>query len=313
VERCVGAKMADYLGGLSWLELGKRAAKESMNDNVLDQAAELAFYFLLSLFPLMIFVISMLGLVTTSSGLENQLIRWLTQAMPSSASGLVTSIVQQTAHRSGSGKLSFGILFALWTASSGMVAVINGLNVAFHIREARSWIKQHLVALWLTAAIGFFMLISVAIILFGSQIVQWLGAHTGLSNYAAVFWQVVQWPVAIFLVMLAFAVVYRYAPNKPKPRWKWVTPGAALGVLLWLAASFGFRLYLVYFNSYSATYGSLGALIVLIMWFYVTGIAILVGGEVDSEIEMAARSRGERISSESPEEFEERPRLRKAS
>jgi membrane protein len=302
--------MADYLGGLSWRELGKRAARETIKDNVFDKAAELAFYFLLSLFPLIIFVISILGLVTSSSGLESQLIHWLTQAMPSSASGLVRNIVQQTAHRSGSGKLSFGILFALWTASSGMVAVINGLNVAFQIKEARSWIRQHLVALWLTAAIGFFMLIAVSIILFGSQLVEWLGGHTGLSNLAAACWRVVQWPVAVFLVMLAFAIVYRYAPNKPKQRWRWVTPGAVLGVLLWLAASFGFRLYLVYFDTYSATYGSLGALIVLIMWFYVTGIAILVGGEVDSEIELAARSRGEQISSEVAEE---RFPLRKAS
>ena len=302
--------MTDYLGGLSWREIGRRSIRGSLDDKVFDQAAELAFYFLLSLFPLMIFVVSILGLVTSSSGLESQLIHWLTQAMPSSASGLVRSIVQQTTHRSSSGKLSFGILFALWTASSGMVAVINGLNVAFHIREARSWVRQHLVALWLTAAIGFFMLIAVAIILFGSRIVEWLGGDVGLSNLAAAFWEVVQWPIAVFLVMLAFAIVYRYAPNKPKPRGKWVTPGAVLGVLLWLAASFGFRVYLVYFDTYSATYGSLGALIVLIMWFYVTGVAILVGGEVDSEIEMAARNRGEQVSAEAAEE---RSPLRKAS
>jgi membrane protein len=138
---------------------------------------------------------------------------------------------------------------------------------------------------------GVFMLVAVAIILFGSRIAGWLAGETGLSLIATLLWEVLQWPIAVFLVMVAFAIVYRYAPNKPRPRWKWITPGAVVGVLLWLLASFGFRVYLMYFNNYSATYGSLGALIVLMMWFYVTAIAILLGGEVDSEIEASARSK----------------------
>lgn len=279
--------MSRYLGGLSWFQLAKQAARESMADSVFDQAAEMSFYFLLSLFPLLIFLISMLGMVASGSEIESQLVHWLTQAMPPSASGLVKDVVRQITQSSGSGKLSFGIIFSLWTASSGMAAVINGLDAAFDVKEQRPWILQRITALWLTITMGFYMLLAVVIILFGSRAAGWLGGHAGLSNAAEISWRILQWPLAMFLVVLAFATVYRYAPNKRNQRWKWVTPGAVAGVLLWLAASLGFRIYLMYFNTYTSTYGSLGTVIVLMMWFYVTAVAILLGGEVDSEIEGA--------------------------
>jgi membrane protein len=283
--------MARYLGGLSWADLAKRTIRDTMAHNVVDQAAELAFYFLMALFPLLIFLISIVGLVASRSGLDAQLVHWLTETMPHSASGIVQHVVQQTTHGAGSGKLSFGIALSLYMASSGMVAVIEGLNTAFN-RQPRSWIKQRFTALWLTVVIGFFMLLAVGIILFGNWIVGWMGGRVGLGSLAALFWEIVQWPVAVFLVILAFAIVYRYAPNKQRAAWKWITPGAGIGVLLWLAASFGFRVYLMYFNTYASTYGSLGAVIVLMMWFYITAIAILLGGEVDAEVE-AMHSRSE--------------------
>jgi membrane protein len=276
--------MTEYLGGLTLIGLAERTAHKTFSDRVFGEAAELAFFFLLSLFPFLIFLVSIVGLVSAGSALQTHLVHWLTQAMPHSASDLVRNIAQQTTNRSDSGKLSFGIVFALWTASSGMVAVIDGLNVAFDIKEPRSWIKQRLTALWLTVSMGMFMLLAVAIILFGSQLATWTGGEAG------VFWQVLEWCVAVFLVILAFAIVYRYAPNKKVDQSRqWITPGAVVGVLLWLAASIGFRAYLMYFGSYSATYGSLGGVIVLMLWFYVTAIAVLLGGEVDAEIEKAAR------------------------
>jgi membrane protein len=275
--------MTEYLGGLTLIGLAERTAHKTFSDRVFGEAAELAFFFLLSLFPFLIFLVSIVGLVSAGSALQTHLVHWLTQAMPDSASGLVRNIAEQTTNRSDSGKLSFGIVFALWTASSGMVAVIDGLNIAFDIKEPRSWIKQRLTALWLTVSMGMFMLLAVAIILFGSQLARWTGGNAGG------FWQVLEWCVAVLLVILAFATVYRYAPNKVDQSWKWMTPGAVVGVLLWLAASIGFRAYLMYFGNYSATYGSLGGVIVLMLWFYVTAIAVLLGGEVDAEIEKAAR------------------------
>lgn len=281
--------MAQFLGGLSWTELAKKTAHVSMEHKVFDQGAQLAFYFLMALFPLLIFLISIAGLLASGLGLDTQLVHWLTQTMPHSASGVVQHVVQQTTHRAGSGKLSFGVVFSLYSASTGMVAVITGLNAAFSAPE-RSWIRQRFTALWLTIAMGILMLLAVGIILFGSAILRWLGGRVGLSGSAGLLWQIVQWPLAVFMVILAFAIVYRYAPNKPKPFWKWVTPGAVIGVLLWLAASFGFRVYLMYFNSYASTYGSLGAVIVLMMWFYVTAVAILLGGEIDAQVEAVAHA-----------------------
>lgn len=292
--------MSQYLGGLGWLEVIRRTVRGSLADNVFDQAAEMAFYFLLALFPLLIFLVSILGLVASGSAIEGQLVHWLTQAMPPSASGLVEKVAQQTTHRSGSGKISFGIAFAVWTASSGMVSVMGGLNAAFDVEEQRSWIRRRITAIWLTVSMGVYMLIAAAIVLFGSRIVGWLGQRAGLTSPAAMFWEAAQWPLAIFLVVLAFATVYRYAPNKRNQPWRWVTPGAIAGVLLWLGASVGFRVYLMYFDTYASTYGSLGAVIVLMMWFYVTALAILLGGQVDSIIDAAAehsRSTSQRSSS----------------
>lgn len=283
--------MAHYLGGLTWKELGQQTAHEATADNLLDRAAQMAFYFLLALFPFLIFAISILGLLASNSHFEQQLVHWLTQAMPHSASGLVQNVVQQTTHRSGSGKLSFGILFSLWTASSGMVAVIQGLNAAFDLTEERSWLRQRFTALWLTAAMSVFMLLAVAMIVFGGWIGAWLGSRTGLSDVIALLWNILQWPLAFVLVTVALSILYRYAPNQPQPQWKWVTPGAIAAVVLWMIASLGFRIYLMYSNSYASTYGSLGAVIILIMWFYITAIAFLLGAEVNAEIEAAGNQR----------------------
>lgn len=284
--------MARHLGGLSWVELSKRVGRDISSDKVLDRAATLAFYFLLALFPLVIFIISILGFVAHGTGLETGLVQWLTRTMPPSASGLVTRVVHETTSHAGGGKLSFGIVLALWSASGGMVAVINALNAAFDVKKSRSWIRQRFTALWLTVVMGILMLVAITIILFGSRIVGWVGSAVGLSTILQVLWQVVQWPLAVGFAVLAFAMVYRYAPNKRNQRWKWMTPGALVGVAVWLAASFGFRVYLTYFNHYGATYGSLGTLIILMMWFWVTAIAIIVGGEIDSEVEAVLGERG---------------------
>ena len=283
--------MASFLAGLNWTQVAKRSWHETMSDDVFGRAAQLAFYFLLSLFPLMIFLLAIAGFFIGGPQIQSALVNWLTKAMPGSASGLVQQVVNQTANASGSGKLSFGIVVALWSASTGMAAMINVLNAAFDVEEDRSWIGQRWTALWLTVVMGVFMLVSVAIILFGNYLAGMLGGAIGLGSFMEILWEVVQWPLAIFLIVVAFGIVYRYAPNKPQPNWKWLTPGAVVGVLLWLIASFGFREYLHYFNNYSATYGSLGALIVLMMWFYVTGIAILIGGEIDAVIEAAGGER----------------------
>jgi membrane protein len=148
-----------------------------------------------------------------------------------------------------------------------------------------------LVAIGLTIAIALLMICALTIILYGGNIAKFVGSHIGLSGITVFVWRVVQWPVALFFVVWAFALTYYWGPDA-KQEWVWITPGSFVGVLVWIGASFLFRVYLHFYNSYSKSYGSLGAVIVLLLWLYISGLAILTGGEINSEIENAAAERG---------------------
>jgi len=161
---------------------------------------------------------------------------------------------------------------------------MESLNIAYDVKEDRPVWKQRAVAVGLTLALAILVLAALALTLFGNVAADWLGAHIGLGNALVIAWKIVQWPVVLGFMFLAFAVTYYFAPNLEEPEWHWITPGSALGLVFWLVASFGFKLYLHFFNSYSKTYGSVGAVIILLLWLYITGFAILVGGEVNSAI-----------------------------
>jgi membrane protein len=141
-------------------------------------------------------------------------------------------------------------------------------------------------------AISILVIGALTLVLAGSHIADFVGAKLHLGSIAVMGWKGLQWPAALFFILFAFALIYFYAPNVKEQRWYWVTPGSVFGVLIWLAASFGFRVYLHFFNGYSSTYGSLGAVIILLVWFYVTGLAFLIGGEINAQIEHAAAERG---------------------
>jgi membrane protein len=147
------------------------------------------------------------------------------------------------------------------------------------------------VSLGLTVGIAALTIMALAIVLYGGDIADFVGAHLGLSTVAVVTWHLVQWPIALFFVVAAFALLYFWGPDTEQ-QWQWITPGSLVGVLAWIGASLLFRIYLHFFNSYSKSYGSLGAVIVLLLWLYISGVAILVGGEINSEIENAAAMRG---------------------
>jgi membrane protein len=182
------------------------------------------------------------------------------------------------------------------------------LNFAYHVKERRPFWKARLVhAPLLTIAMAVMFLSALAIILFGNAAASWAGAH-GLGSAAVISWKVLQWPVALFFVVVAFAVLYYFAPDVEDQKWYWITPGSVIGVLLWVGASALFRAYLHFFNSYSATYGSLGAVIVLMLWFYITGLAILIGGEVNVEIENAAAKRGAPLAKEKGQKHPDAPK-----
>ena len=203
--------------------------------------------------------------------------------MPGSAFTLVRATVDEISASRGTGKLSFGLLAALWAASAGMGAISDTLNTAYNVKERRGWWRVRLISICLTIALAILILAALAIVLLGGTIGEAFATRFGFGNLFTTVWAIIQWPIALIFVLTTFNLIYNFAPNiSPRSR-RWITPGAFVGVVLWLIVSFGFRLYLGYFDSYSVTYGSLGALIVLMLWFYLTGIAILIGGEVNCE------------------------------
>ena len=282
------------LGGLGWRDLAKRVWAEIQADNVFGRAAELSYYFLLALFPFLIFLTSIIGLVLGSgTGTRHALFDYLGRIMPPSAFQLISNTMYEVTESAGGGKLSFGILAALWAASNGLGAITESLNTAYDLEETRPWWKQRLTAIGLTIALSIFIIGALVLVVAGGHIAEWLAAHYGFGPVFPMAWKIIQWPVVLACMTFAFALIYYVAPDFRKQSWQWLTPGSVIGVVLWLLVSLGFRIYLHYFNSYNATYGSLGAVIILMLWLYFTGAAVLIGGEVNSEIENAAAKQGD--------------------
>jgi membrane protein len=268
-----------------WADLGK--------DDIFGRAAQLSYYFLLALFPLLLFLTSVIGLIIGSeTGLRQSLFNYLGKVLPSSASELVSNTIFEVSSASGGGKISFGVLAALWAASNGMGAISESLNVAYHVKETRAWWKQRLIAVGLTVALAVLIITALVIVLYGGRIADSLATTYGLGGSFTLAWKILQWPIVLAFLFVGFALIYYWAPDLRDQDWRWVTPGSIVAVILWLLVSFAFRLYLHYFNSYSKTYGTLGAVIILMLWFYLTGAAILIGGEVNSDIEAAAARAG---------------------
>lgn len=270
---------------LTWTELLKRTAKETSADNVLGLAAQLAYYFLLALVPAIVFVVAL------TSFFPAELIDRMVASLGRVAPGDVFSIIKEQIDtlRGGShgGVLTFGLLVALWSSSAAIVSVTDALNKAYDIEEGRPWWKVRLVAIGLTIALAVFILVAFTLIMFGPTIADNLASRIGLGEAFAVTWKIVQWPVVFALIVLALAILNYAAPDAEQD-WTWVTPGAVLAAFLWVVASLGFKFYVANFADYNATYGSLGGVIVLMLWFYITGVAILVGAEMNAEIEHAS-------------------------
>jgi membrane protein len=299
------------LGGLSWKDLGKRVWSEMNEDDVFGRAAQLSYYFLLALFPLLLFLMTLLGLFAEAgSELRTSLLGYLAQVMPGSATELVQKTLDEVSGSAGGGKLSFGVLAALWAASNGMGAISETLNIAYNVKESRPWWKVRLVSVGLTIGLAVLIISALTLTLYGHKIADAVAVSYGFSEAFTLTWKIVQWPIVLLFILVAFNLIYYFGPDLKDQDWKWVTPGAGIAVLLWLIVSFAFRLYLNFFNSYSATYGSLGALIIMMLWFYLTGLAILIGGEINSEIENAAAEAGAPDAKErgekEPDEFEKK-------
>lgn len=275
------------LGGLTKWKLTRRTWHEMLADNVLGQSAQLAYFFLFAIFPLVIFLTSLIGIIKgPNSPMMQHLMADTTRAMPASAGALVQKTIHHSLARSGSGGLAFGIVIALFSASSGMAAMIDALNVVFDVKDTRSAIRKRFTALWLTGAVGLLVCTAIFLITYGGEVAG--AVAVGVLYW---IWQIVQYPVAFFFLLISFSMVYRFAPNVKEARWRVFTPGSMTALCLWLIASFGMRVYLHYFNNYTSTYGTMGAVMVLMLWFYLTAMAFLTGGEIDAIIDRAMKGR----------------------
>jgi len=290
-EAVKGRTSAWKLGGLTPLQLMKRVYHEIGEDEVFTRSAALAYYFVSALFPMIFFLMAMLGLFARSHDLQSGLFNYTARFMPGDAYRLVQKTLQEVANNSSGLKLAFGLLLALWSGSGGVASIMDALNRCYHVKDARPWWKQRIIAVLLTASLSALTIVALTIVLYGGAIADFVGSHVGLSNVAVMAWHIVQWPIALLFIVLSFAVLYYWGPDTDQ-QWQWITPGSVVGVLAWIGASLLFRVYLHFFNTYSKTYGSLGAAIVLLLWLYISGMAIMVGGEINSEIENAAAERG---------------------
>lgn len=281
------------LGGLSWRELAGRVWGGINRNDLLNRAYELAYNFLLALFPLLLCLVAMLGLFASeSSKLQNDLFFYFQQVVPPAAYHLVVRTLNEITANAGGGKITLGLLLALMSGSGGVTQLMSTLNAAYEVREARSWLRVRLISLGLTIAMSLLIIAALLLILAGGWLVGLMVRDLGLSSSFLVVGRVLQWVMALAFVVLAFAVIYYFAPDVKEQHWYWITPGSVVGVLVWAFASIVLRGYLHFFNTYSKTYGSLGAVMILMLWFYITGLVFLLGGQINSTIEHAAADKG---------------------
>jgi membrane protein len=274
--------------GITWYEVIRRTWASAMEDDVLGRSAQLSYYFFLALFPALICLLALLKLFAASGeALRVGFLQFMTNLMPGSASQLVEQTLREITQSSAKSKIPIGILFSLWSASAGMSAVMDTLNGQFKVPETRSFVRRNLTAIGLTAGCAFLLLASLAIVLAGGPVAD--AFSHGISTAVI---KIVQWPTAFALMLFGFALIYFFAPDKEQ-KWHWVTPGAICALFLWLVVSLALKIYVHFFDTYSATYGSLGAVIILLLWFYLTGTAVLLGAEINSVLEDEAAQEGD--------------------
>ena len=263
-----------------------RLYERAMEEDIMSSAAQVAFYFSFALFPLLLFLVSLFGIILGSADdLRGELFYYLRQVMPNSAYELVqTTIVEVTTGSSG-GKLTLGFFIALWSASAGVDSLRIALNSVYGLRETRDWWKTKLLSLSFTFVITILVSVALAIVFYGWKFVSFTLDSMSLTVPSPFFLVIIQWVAILIVLLIVFGLLFNYIPNHSPFKWIWITPGAITGIILWLILSNGFRLYLNYFNSYNKTYGSLGAVIILMLWLYLTALVILIGGLINSIVD----------------------------
>jgi len=269
----------------SWQFL-KALYQETQDDNILNGAAVLGFYLMLAIFPAMIFVLAVIPYLPIEN-VDQAIMNLLRQTMPSSASEMFTGAVQEVTQEQRGDLLSFGLLAALWAISNGMYAIMQQLNITYGVKEGRGFLQARLVAISLSLLFVVLVVGGFSLIVLGGQIQAWLGARFDIGGALLAFFTVFRWLVILGALLLAFSFIYYLAPNVQN-KFTFITAGSVVGVALLLVASLAFAWYTQSIGNYAATYGSVGAVMVLMLWLFTAGLAILFGSEINVLIERRA-------------------------
>jgi membrane protein len=268
---------------VSTKQLLKELWSEIQDDNVFNGAAALAYYLLLAIFPAAIFLLSLPPYLLIPN-LQQAIMDLLNQAMPQQSAALFQGIVTTVVSKKQGGLLTFGLLFTLWSASSGPYAIMQQLNITYDIREGRPFWKARGTAILLMLLFFVLVIGAFALVIFGGVVQDFIGNIIGRSQPLLTFFAVLRWVIIACFLLLGFAVIYDYGPDVEQ-KFRFITPGSILGVLLLVLASLGFRFYVSSFSNYNATYGALGGVIILMLWLYIAGLVILIGSELNALVE----------------------------
>ena len=271
---------------LSWPELARRTWREVVDDDVMGLAAQLSYYFFLALFPAILFLLALASFFPLSN-ITDDVARSLGPFVSPQVLELIQEQMRRLANNENGGLLTFGVAGALWSSSAAVVSIVGALNRAYDIEEGRPWWKVRLVAIGLTLGVAAIVLMALMLVLVGPTLADRLGQSTGWGAPFEWAWLVLQWPLVFALVATGIGLLYYFGPDAEQD-WVWITPGAIAATVLWLVISLLFKLYVANFTDYEGSYGTVGGVIVVLLWFYVSGIAILAGAELNAEIEHAS-------------------------
>jgi membrane protein len=284
---------------LGWKDVLKRAAKGAWEDNVLDLAAQQAYYFFFALFPAILFAFAIASFFPLES-LINDTVAMMSRFAPRAVIDIITDQMHEMSNQKSGGILTFAFLVTIWSSSGAVVSIISTLNAAYDVTESRPLWKTRLIAIALTIGIGFFILASMFLVIAGPTVAETIASRMHLGPAFEWTWLVLQWPIIFVLVASAIGSIYYFAPDVEQD-WVWITPGSVLATMLWILVSLALKFYYQLVPSASASYGAIGGIMVLMLWFYCSGIALLLGAELNAEIEHASpygKDPGERVPGE---------------
>jgi membrane protein len=277
------------VGSAGWRATLRRTAKEIKQDRITITAAGVAYYWFLSVFPLLFAAVGLLALINASPSFDQAIKDGVNTTLPGDAASILTQSItsaQSRAAGNGLAALVIGIALALWSASSGMAATQVGLDVAYDVPEDRTFLKKRLMALALIAAALVLGGVAIALIVFGQPLGEFIRANVVGGQYFVWIWTAIRWGLAVFAVVTLFAIFYFIGPNRKPPSWAWLSPGGIVGAVIWVGSSLLFSIYVSSFGgSYAKTYGALAGVVVLVLWLFLSALGVLIGAELNGELE----------------------------